>query len=663
MKRNGDGEYEPIGSGQAMDEIAERVSGLIDRYGPKSIAFYFGTGSLTFPLNVSIGVAWMQAIGSPWIFTANTIDKPGAQIALAAHGNWSAGHPPFEEAEAWLIVGANPVISKSGLTPNNPAKRLKEAVTQRGMKLIVIDPRASEVTQRARIHLQSRPGEDPAILAAMIHVILAEERYDEAFVADHVEGVEALAKAVAPFTPAYAASRAGVDAERIVEAARIFADARYAGAVCGTGPSFSMAGSVSEYLALVMTTLCGFWSREGDLVQKPNILLPAYEARAEAMPPFQGWGYGAQLRVRGLGQTIAGLPTGALADEILLGGEDGIKALFCLSGNPMMAWPDQRRAREALASLDLLVTQELEMSATARVSDYVIAPKLSLEMPGSTGSLEALKYYGNLKGLDGTFARYTPAVTDPPLGSDVIGDWELYYGLAQRMGLSLTVTSMFGLGKHLEAAPQFDELDMSRKPTDDDLLTMTTRAARIPLSAVKAHPHGRMFSEVREFVQPARPGNEARLDVGNASMLGELQAFEPKATGTAIDKNFPFLLIPRRMNKIQNSGGRTIGKLVDRGYNPAFLHSSDLAVLGVSAGDQVRLISRFGEVLAIAGEDDTIRPGCISITHAFGGNPDEQEAPGLIGCNVGRLMSASAEYDPISGIPRMGALPVRVQPS
>ncbi len=462
MKRGADGAYAPIGSEQAMDEIAEKVQRILDRYGPRSVALYFGTGSLTFPLSVNVAAGWMQAIGSPMFFTANTIDKPGAQIAQALHGAWSAGHPPFEEAEAWIIVGANPIVTKSGLPGNNPARRLKDAVTKRGMKLIVIDPRAHETTERAYIHMQATAGEDPTLLAAILHVILNENLYDSDFVAEHVQGFDALKAAVAPFTPAYAAARADVSVDQIVDAARTFARSRYAAILCGTGPSFSMTGPLTEYLSLALTSVCGFWSRAGDAVQRPNVLLPPYVARAEAMPPFPAYGYGAQLRVRGLGQTIAGMPAAALADEILTEGEGQIRALFNLCSNPMMAWPDQKRALEALRSLDLLVTQELEMSATARLSHYVIAPKLCLELPGSTAGAESMKYYGNLKGLDGAFGRYTPAIVEPPPGSDVIGDWELYYGLAKRMGLSLKLANAFGLGPHREAEVQIDDIDMEK---------------------------------------------------------------------------------------------------------------------------------------------------------------------------------------------------------
>jgi anaerobic selenocysteine-containing dehydrogenase len=662
VKRESDGSFRRIASEQAMDEIAHKVQDIIGRHGPKSVALYIGTGGGVFFPMTAVSIGWMMAIGSPMIFTANTIDKPGSQIAQAAHGDWPAGHPSFESAEAWLLIGLNPIISKSGgFPPNNPAKRLKDAVTKRGMKLIVIDPRETESTARAFIHLQAKPGNDPAILAAMLNVIISRELYDEKFLAENTANFEFLKREVAPFLPELVAERAGISTDKLVEAAVVFAEARYAAAGCGTGPSFAMHGSLTEYLATCLMTVCGFWSREGDVVQKPNVLLPAVHPKAQPRAPFPDWGgQGVRLRVRGLRDSAAGLPTGALAEEILLGGEGQIRALFVLGGNPMMAWPDQIKAHEALKSLELLVTSDMEMSATARLSHYVIAPKLMLEIPGTTVFLELIKYQNHTRGIEGPYAQYTPKIVDPPKGSDLIEDWELYYGLAKRMGLQLKAPNVFGVGRHQTAPADIFPLDMERKPTGDEVLSLFHRTSRIPLDEVKKYPHGHVFEETRTTVAPREPSWTERLDVGNAYMMAELRQVLTENPLGKYAEEFPFLLVPRRTNRIMNSHGRNNPDLATQSYNPAFLHSADLARLGLSIGSRVMIRSPYGFVHAIVENDDSVRPGIVSITHGFGGNPGEDDDPAAMGCNVGRLTSSEAEFDPITGIPRMGALPVAI---
>src|SRR5690606_26942132 len=189
-------------------------------------------------------------------------------------------------ADVWMVVGGNPVIAKSnGAPPNNPAKRLKDAV-KRGMKLIVVDPRCTETAQRAHIHLQVIPGEDPALLAGMIHTIIAEKLYDQLFIEENAEGFDNLRTAVAPFTPEYAAQRAGVATEDLIAAARVFAQGRSGSVVCSTGSSFSTHSNLSYYLALCLNTLCGKWGRAGDLAANPNMLLPSYIPKAQPYAPY-----------------------------------------------------------------------------------------------------------------------------------------------------------------------------------------------------------------------------------------------------------------------------------------------------------------------------------------------------------------------------------------
>jgi anaerobic selenocysteine-containing dehydrogenase len=198
-------------------------------------------------------------------------------------------------------------------------------------------------------------------------------------------------------------------------------------------------GKLTEYLLLALQTLCGHWVREGEPFRNPFALMPPYEPRAQALPPAAGWGYGEKLRVRGLTDSAGGLSAAALADEILLEGEGQVRALFNLGGNPMAAWPDQLKTLRALRALELGVTLDPRLSATAKLCDYVIAPKLQFEVPGMSQPNESLWFYGVGLGYPAPYAQYAPRLVDPPEGSDVIEEWEFFYGLAQRMGLQLSL--------------------------------------------------------------------------------------------------------------------------------------------------------------------------------------------------------------------------------
>lgn len=662
LKRDADGRHAPIDSDQAIDEIALTLGSIIAEHGPRSVALYIGTNSLPYPASAITANAFMRAIGSPMFFTSNTIDQPGKQIAASAHGHWLGGDQNFDQADVWMLVGVNPVISKAaGVPGQNPAQKLKEAAA-RGMQLIVIDPRVSETARRAAIHIRPRPGEDPAILAGMIRAIIDEGLYDKAFVADNVAGFEALRAHVAPFTPAHVADRADIPPGQLIEAARVFASGRRGAVNTGTGQSFSMHNNITEYLALALNSICGRWGRAGERVTRPNAMLPAWTPKAQAFAPYAGWGYGEHMRVRGLTDAACGMPTAALADEILLPGDGQVKALICVGGNPMVAWPDQRKTERALASLDLLVTLDPLMSATARIADYIIAPKLTLETPGMSQGAEMIKFFSPGVGYPCAYAQYSPPVVEPPEGSDVIEEWQFFHGLARRMGLALQVVVYFGFGRFMESPPVVFTLDGSETPDTEQLFQRMCATARIPFDEVAAHPHGHIW-EVEVTIAPRDPDCDARLDVGNVTLLAELDQVAAADFRARHDTSrFPFRLIPRRHNNFMNSTGPTIARLNGgKPYNPALLHPDDLAGLGLAEGTAVKIETDFDYVYGIVEADPTLRRGLVAMTHAFGGLVEDAERFADMGCPTNRLVLTDVDYDPLTGMPRMGDIPVRIR--
>lgn len=661
MKATDEG-HVAISSAAAMDEIAEKIGQIVADYGPRSVALFFGFGSVPQMAGGVIAGAWMGALGSRMMFSAGSIDKPGIQIALALHGDWQGGQPLFDEADCWMIFGANPVISKGpGFPAQNPGQLLKAAQRAK-VNLIVIDPRQTETAKRASLHLQPRPGYDAAILAAMIHIIIDENLYDAAFVAENAEGFAALAGTVAPFAVEVVAGEAGIAPGDLIAAARQFAAAKVAGVSFGTGSSFAGHSTLVEYLGLCLATLCGQWARAGERVRKPNVLLPAYTAKAQPYKPYPAKGGGERLRVRGLGSCPSGLAATAIADEILMEGEGQIRALICLGGNPMMSFPDQRRTYEALTALDLLVTLDLELTATGRIADYVIAPKLTLETPATTALVERLKFSGTHRGMDRPYAHYVPKLVDPPAGADVIEEWEFFYGLAQRMGLSLRVVCPHGAGPHVEHAPTVFDLDMAHKPSSDELLALMLQDSRVPLDDVKRHVDGHIYDEIIETVQPRDPGNDDRLQLGDPLMMAELTAIVTEWSAGPDPSDLPFRLVSRRINAVINSSGRSNPRLCPTPYNPLSMNPVDIAELGIAAGDMVEIRSAYDRVGGVVEADATLRRGVVSMTQGFGGLPGEDSDPRIMGSNSGRLLSVDDMFDPISGIPRMGGLPVAIAP-
>ncbi|WP_062344074.1 molybdopterin-dependent oxidoreductase [Novosphingobium sp. CCH12-A3] len=663
-KRMSDGSYVEIPMAQAVEEIATRIEAIVAEHGSEAIAVYPGNGNLTNPINPVIGAMFVMAMGTfpDRFFSVQTIDQAGKVIAQALHGRWIPGPQPFSTAKTWIMVGTNPVISKQGLMVN-PGQTIKQAVKD-GMKLIVIDPRATESTAHAFLHIAPQPGQDVSILAGILRVILTENLYDAEFVSENAAGIEALKAAVAPFTPDHVASVAGIRAEDVVLAARTFAQAESGCVVTATGAHFPLHGTLCEYLALCLNTVCGRWVRAGEAHAQPHVLLPDVAIRAQPHAPYQPLDYSRTSRINALPQTVVGAPTGTLPDEILTPGPGQVRALICSGSNPAVSLPDQTRTGRALASLDLLVSIDVEMSNTARMADYVIPDRMALETPACSQFSESMKYYGIWTGgYETPYAQYAPAVVEPPAGSDMIESWEFFYELARRLGKQITYFgNAAGTGQHGDKPPLPFVLPLDRRPTTEEMFEAMCAGSRVPLAEVRQHTHGKVFAELDLTVLPRAEGCVAKLELADPTMMAELAVvLTNRGDTTAPSEEFPLLVIPRRANEMMNSIGRNNPKLTaKRNYNPAFMSPADLSVQGLAAGDIVSIRSAHGEIQGVVEADARLRPGTVSMSHCFGTNPDEADDPlGQGGC-TSRLMDANAAFDPFFGQPRMGAIPVAV---
>jgi anaerobic selenocysteine-containing dehydrogenase len=654
-QRRSPGGFEPIPVAAAMDEIAARLSEILDKYGPRSIATYYGTQLQNVPAGALMR-AFSAAIGSDMKFGASSLDKPGRSIAWAMLGKWQAPPMGFSAPGAVLMLGINPLVNGLGGIPaGHPGRWLGERLGA-GMELIVVDPRRSDIAKRATLFLQPRPGHDIPILAAMLNVILTERLHDERFTAENVANLGALQSAVSAFDPREVAARSGLDPADLERAARVFARAGRGYAVAGTGPHMAGQGTLLEYLALCLDTVCGHWMRAGEVVPAVGVFGPPTVPRAQADDPKAAYGFGARSRVRGLGLSAAGMPSATLAEEILIDGPGRVRALISCGGNPLAAFPDHEQTVRAFERLDLLVQVDPFMSQTAELADYVIAPKMTPEMIGITIKIESSpKQYATGYGYPADYAQYSGAIVEPPPDSEVIEDWELFYGLAQRMRLDLTVTNQAG-----QSVP----LDMTEPPPPDELVDLLMAGSRVPLDQIKASPGGGYFpADPPVIVAEKQDGWNGRLDVGNTELLADL-AVHASADADADGRGdpYPFRLLCRRMAHVVNSSYNARVAGGHPGPNPAFMNSADLTSLGLVKGAEIEIESAHGTIVALADVDDGLRVGSVSMSFAFGGARDDDHRDiRSVGSSVARLLSTRDYFDPYSGQPRMSSVPIRIR--
>ena len=645
MKRMPDGSFQPISSEQALDEIAERMSAIIEEHGPRSVATYNGTYAFCNAITLSVSRAWHAGVKSPSYYTSVTIDQPAKAIAASRHGTWMGGSQGFDTADVAMLIGNNPVVSMfGGVPPFNPWKRLRDA-QKRGLKLIVIDPRSSDVAKRADLHLQVRPGEDPTLLAGIIKVMFDEGLVDGDFLAGNATHVEELRQAVDSFDLDYVEERSGVPAALVERAARMFAGAQRGVASSGTGANMAPHPNLTEHFVQSLNTLCGRFLREGEVVPNPGVISPERPFMAQANPPNPAWGKGEPSRVRGLGEVFGEMPTAALSDEIITPGEGRVRALVSVGGNPVGAWPDQLKTIEAMKQLDLNVSIDIRWSQTAKMADYVIAPKLSLERPDLTVLTDS--WYPV------PYAHYTPAMVEAE--DDVIEEWEFFWNLAHRMGTEI----------ELAGGP----MPMDEKPSTDDVLDLITAKSRIPLDRVREADGGAIFEGEEVRVAPKAAGTDARLDVAPADLVEEIAEVraEPVVEGAGYvpGEDFSHRLISRRMREFYNSSGRDIAGLTarDGGTNPAFMNPVDGAEWGIADGEVIEIESSRATILGVAAFTDDVPSGVISMAHSWGDVPETDGDVRTIGGSTNRLVNNEEAYDPITGMARQSAIPVNIRPA
>ncbi len=290
----------------------------------------------------------------------------------------------IEQAHLLLIVGCNP-------TEGHPVvgARIKQAV-RRGAKLIVIDPRAIELTRFADLHLQLRPGTNVAVLNGLANVIIAEGLADERFINDRTENYAAFREVVANYTPQRVEEISGIPADVLRRAARMYATSGASMAFHGLGVTEHRTGSYGVMAVANLAIVTGNVGRPGvgvnplrgqnnvqglcDIGALPNVLPgyqkpddPAVRARFE-----QTWG-------RAIPQT-PGWKLPEMYDAALAG---KLRAMWIVGYDVAQSDPNTSLVRRALASLDFLVVSDLFPSETAQLADVVLPAAGALEKDGT----------------------------------------------------------------------------------------------------------------------------------------------------------------------------------------------------------------------------------------------------------------------------------------
>ena len=344
-----------------------------------------------------------------------------ALLETIGSGAVTASFNEARNSDVIIVIGAHP-------TSNHPvaATFLKNAV-KRGAKLIIIDPRGSSLSRFATHFLQFKPGRDVALLNALMHVIVAEELYDEQYVQAHTEGFEQLRDHLKDFSPEEMAPICGIEPDVLRQVARLYAGAEAAIIFWGMGISQHIHGTDNARCLISLALMSGQVGRPGSglhPLRGQNNVQGASDAGLIPMfyPDYQSVSDPAkQSKFEKLWGGSLDPERGLTVVEIMDAVHDGdIRGMYIMGENPAMSDPNAHHVREAFAKLDHLVVQEIFLTETAFFADVVLPATAWPEKDGTVTNSNRQIQMGR-------------QAVDAPDG--VMPDWWIIQEIARRIGL------------------------------------------------------------------------------------------------------------------------------------------------------------------------------------------------------------------------------------
>ncbi|MEU6779531.1 molybdopterin oxidoreductase family protein [Nonomuraea angiospora] len=606
---------EPVEWEVALDHVAERLSAIRAEHGPDGVAV-FGGGGLTNEKAYTLGKFARVTLGTSQIdYNGRFCMSSAAAASIKAFG-MDRGMPfpitDLAEADVVLLAGAN------------VAETMPPFVRHlSGPRVIVIDPRRSQTARQAWLHLQPTPGTDLALALGMLHLAIADELVDEAYVAARTNGFEEVRTSLAAWWPERVERITGVPVYRMRQAVRALAAAGNAYILTGRGAEQHAKGTdtVSAFINLALAL--GLPGRHGSGYGCVTGQGNGQGGREHGQKADQLPGYrkiddpAAREHVAGVwGVPADSLPgPGRSAYELLdaLGTPGGPRALLLFGSNPVISAPASEHVAERIASLDLLVTCDFVMSETAALADVVF--------PVTQWAEET----GTMTNLEGRVLLRNRAVA-PPEG--VRSDLDVLAGLAER------------LGHRLETEPVkiFDELRRASKGGAADYSGITYERITAEKGVFWPCPEPGHPGTPRPFLDSfAHPDGRARF-----------VPVQHRPAAEETDADYPIYLSTGRVLAHYQSGAQTrrIAPLVQAAPEPFVELHPDLAEqLDISPGDVVRVSSRRGEGKAVARISDAIRRDTVFMPFHWEG--------------ANRLTNPA--LDPTSRMPEFKVCAVRVE--
>jgi anaerobic selenocysteine-containing dehydrogenase len=624
----------------ALDRAAHGLARVRESHGRNAVGIYYGNPVAHNLGLMTHGLTFARALRTRNVYSASSADQlPQMLVALRMFGHSvRIPVPDLERTDFFLVCGANPVVSNGSLmTAPNMRQRLK-AIRARGGRVVVVDPRRTETADVADEHIPIRPGTDALLFAAMLNVLFAEGVTRQGALRDRVRHVDVLADVVRELSPERTARATGVPAATVRRLAVAFATTERAAAYGRVGLCTQQHGTLACWLLQALNLVTGHVDQAGGMMfTTPAVNVIGLLSALGLGGTFDRW----RSRVRRLPEFGGDLPIAALADEIETGGEDRVRALVTMAGNPALSAPNGRRLDGALATLDFMVSIDPYLNETTRHAHVILPPA----PPLSRGHYPLPLYAFSVRNV----AKYSAAVVHRQTRER--HDWEILSELAGRLFMR----------PPLRRATAW----CLRALTPERLLDALLRIGPYGLSlkALRQSPHGLDLGPLQPGRLAAQLESDDRdIDIAPAAFVSEARL----QLATSADRNpgNDLVLIGRRQVLSNNSWMHNVHRSM-RGPERFTLqvHPDDASRLGLSSGDQARVQSNAGAIVVPIEVTAAMMPGVVSLPHGWG-HHREGTALSVAVQHAGASMNdvtSESQLDTLSGNAAFNGLVVRVQ--
>ena len=580
---------------EALDLSGRALSGLRDTFGKKSLA---GFGSAKGSNEEAYLFQKLVRTG----FGSNNVDHctrlcHASSVAALLEGVGSGAVSnqvnDVEHAGLILVIGSNP-------TANHPvaATWMKNAA-KRGAKIVLADPRVTDIGKYAWRTLQFKPDTDVAMLNALIHTVIDEGLVDHDFIANRASNYEALRDNVKAYSPEAMAPICGIPAHTLREVAREFAKAKGAMILWGMGISQHVHGTDNARCLIALVSVTGQIGKPGSglhpLRGQNNVqgasdaglipmMFPNYQRVDNAANHAWFENFWNTKLDDEPGYTVVEIMHKALADD---SDPHKIRGMYVMGENPAMSDPDLNHARHALASLSHLVVQDIFMTETAWLADVVLPATAWPEKTGTVSNTDRMVQMGK------------QAVTPPGQAKP---DLWILQQLANRLGLAWNYP-----GEHEGVAAVYEEMRQAMHAAISGITwDRLERESSVTYPCLSADDPGQRTVFMDKFPTPT-----GRVKLVPADII---------PANERPDAEFPFVLITGRQLEHWHTGSMTRRASVLDAIEPiatASMCGADLLELNLSAGDVITVQSRRGQVAIHVRRDDGTPQGAVFIPFAY----------------------------------------------